>query len=156
MDALIFDFDGVVVDSEPVHLMGFRKALQELGADLTREDYYGKYLGFDDHDCFAAVLREQKLNGDEALIARLTAVKTKIVQEAFAESIDPQAGAVELIRCAAHANIPLGICSGALREEIELAARCVGVLECLGTTVAAEAAAPRTPEPDSYQKPLTQ
>ncbi|MCK4602502.1 MAG: HAD family phosphatase, partial [Phycisphaerae bacterium] len=43
LDALIFDFDGVVVDSEPLHLKCFQKLLAGRGVELTREAYYSKY-----------------------------------------------------------------------------------------------------------------
>ena len=58
MDAVIFDFDGVVVDSEPVHYNCFRKVLASVGVHLTREDYYDKYLGYDDHDCLLVAVRD--------------------------------------------------------------------------------------------------
>ena len=35
MDALIFDFDGVVVDSEPIHMEGFQRVLRAIGVELT-------------------------------------------------------------------------------------------------------------------------
>ena len=95
MDALIFDFDGVVVDSEPVHLMGFQRVLQTVGLTLTEADYYTRYLGYDDHDAILVAGRDRGVAFDEARIAELTAAKTRIVQQAFAESIRPLPGAVE-------------------------------------------------------------
>ena len=61
MDAMLFDFDGVVVDSEPIHLSCFGEVLSRCGIELTDEDYYGKYLGFDDHDCFEAVMMTEEV-----------------------------------------------------------------------------------------------
>ncbi len=58
MDALILDFDGVVVDSEPIHWRGFAAVLKRIGVELSWDDYRERYLGFDDHDCFAAVLAD--------------------------------------------------------------------------------------------------
>ena len=126
MDALILDFDGVVVDSEPIHLTAFRQVLRPIGVELTTEAYYGKYLGYDDHDCFAAALRDNGLEYSETQIAEMTASKTKIVQRTFAESIKPLDGATELIRSLSGAGVPIAVCSGALRDEIELASRHVG------------------------------
>ncbi len=156
MDAMIFDFDGVVVDSEPIHLIAFQETLSKIGAKMTREDYYGKYLGFDDHDCLAAALRDNQMDCSEDQITDLIAFKTKIVQKAFTESIEPLPGAVTLIRQAGYAGIPMGICSGALRDEIELAARSVGVLECFGRIVSAEDVARGKPDPQGYQQALEQ
>ena len=47
--ALIFDFDGVIADDEPLHLAAFQEALAAEGITLSREAYYARYLGFDDH-----------------------------------------------------------------------------------------------------------
>jgi len=150
LDAMIYDFDGVVVDSEPVHLMCFREALSPLGVELTVEDYYSKYLGFDDHDCFAAALQDHGVAFSEELIAELTAQKTVLVKQAFARSIQPLPGAVELIRCAFNAGIPLGMCSGALREEIHIAARTLGILESFAAIVTAEDVRRSKPDPEGY------
>ena len=150
MDALIFDFDGVVVDSEPIHLMGFRRALAAEGVTISEDDYYGKYLGFDDHDCFQAVGRDTGKAFSEARIAEMTVAKSDIVRETFAHSIEALPGAVALILAAAAAGIPLAICSGALRDEIELAARTVGVLESFAVVVAAKDVQNGKPDPEGY------
>jgi len=150
MDALIFDFDGVVVDSEPIHMEGFRRVLRGIGVELTEEDYYGLYLGYDDHDCLEAVGRNTGVELTEQRIAELTAEKTRWVKQAIAETIQPLPGAVELIRSAAAAGVPLAICSGALREEIELACRAVGIDGCIDTIVAAEDVARGKPDPEGY------
>ncbi|MGZ9190420.1 MAG: hypothetical protein ACXW39_10225, partial [Nitrospira sp.] len=55
--AIIFDFNGGVADDETPHLHGFQQALAEQGIELSREDYYGTYLGMDERTCTAALLR---------------------------------------------------------------------------------------------------
>ena len=150
MDALLFDFDGVVVDSEPIHLECFQHVLRQWGVELSEEDYYEKYLGYDDQDCLRVASRDAGVDLDAPTIARLTAEKTVLVQRAFAESIQPLPGAVVLIRAAAEAGVPLAVCSGALREEIVLASRTIGVLECLQTIVAAEDVTRGKPDPEGY------
>lgn len=150
MDALIFDFDGVVVDSEPIHLMGFQRVLAGAGLTLTEKDYYEKYLGYDDHDAILIAGRDQGVAFDEARIAELTAAKSRIVQQAFAESIPALPGAVELIAAAHQACIPVGVCSGALREEVELAATTVGVRGHFLDIVAAKDVRRGKPDPEGY------
>jgi len=153
LDALIFDFDGVIVDSEPVHLAAFQRVLATVGVTLSPEDYYDRYIGFDDHDCFEAVGKEMKADFTERQIAELTASKTVLLKQAFSESISSLPGAADLIRAAAAADIPLGICSGALREEITLAAGAAGVLQFFQTIVSAEDV-PRgrgKPDPAGYR-----
>ena len=149
-DAIIFDFDGVVVDSEPVHLECFGAVLAPQGIELSTEDYYTKYLGFDDHDCFAAVLRDNGRPIDEGRVAAMIEEKTALVQKAFAESIRPLPGAVELMRSARGAGAAVAICSGALREEIEIAGRTVGALELADVLVAARDVSRGKPDPQGY------
>ncbi len=150
MDALIFDFDGVIADSEPIHFDGFAKVLKGIGVELERDDYYEKYLGFDDHDGFAAVMADRSMDCSEERIDELTAQKTKIVQEIIRNSIQALPGAVELIHAAANAGLPIAICSGALREEIELALECIGAGEQFKLIVAARDVAHGKPDPEGY------
>ena len=44
--AIVFDFDGVLADSEPLHLLAYQEVLAGLGVTLSREEYYGAYLGY--------------------------------------------------------------------------------------------------------------
>ncbi len=150
MDALIFDFDGVVVNSEPIHLATFRSVLQTLGVPLSTEDYYAKYIGFNDHDCFQAALLDAGKPFTEPQLAELIARKTAMVKRAFGESIAALPGACGLIRAAADAGMPVGVCSGALREEIELASRTVGVLDCLKVIVSSDDVTHGKPHPEGY------
>ena len=72
MKAVIFDFDGVIVDSEKAHLAMFKKVLAEEGIQLTDEQYYEKYLAMDDRGCFLAVLTDNQevLTNQQGLIER--------------------------------------------------------------------------------------
>jgi beta-phosphoglucomutase len=150
LDALICDFDGVVVDSEPVHLACFREVLASVGIELTTDAYYTDYLGYDDHDCFEAVGRDNDRPFTEDEIADMTTAKTALCQRVFGESVQALPGAVELIAAATAAGIPVGVCSGALRDEIELAARTVGVLEHFQILVAARDVQKGKPDPEGY------
>ena len=154
LDAIIFDFDGVVVDSEPIHLSGFRGALASRGISLATEDYYSKYVGFDDHDCFAQVLIDNGRRPDEREIAAMTAEKTAQVRKALSESIRPLPGALALMRAARGAGAGVAICSGALREEIEIAGRAVGALELVDVLVSAEDVSRGKPDPEGYRLAL--
>lgn len=150
VDALIFDFDGVVVDSEPIHLACYQQVLAEEGIALSREDYYGKYLGYDDRDCFLAVARDTGRRLHRPLEA-LIAAKTVLVQQALRESTRALPGAVELIRAARAAGVPVAVCSGALRREIELASAAAGVLECFSVIVSAEDVPAGKPDPAGFR-----
>ncbi|MFP4106647.1 MAG: HAD family hydrolase [Phycisphaerae bacterium] len=154
MDALIFDFDGVVVDSEPMHLAGFQQVLQSVGIEMSADEYYTKYLGYDDHDCLKIASEDKGRPLGEKQIAELTEKKTRLVQQMIRESIKPLPGSVELIRAAHDAGIPLAICSGALGDEVRLASDCIGVLECFQVITPAEDVTAGKPDPEGYRLTL--
>ena len=85
--ALLFDFDGVVVDSEPLHMRGFQRVLRPVGIDLTRQEYYSNYIGFDDRDCFAHVLADHGKAAEPGLIERLIREKSRIVRQLIEREI---------------------------------------------------------------------
>ncbi len=150
LDALIFDFDGVLVDSEPIHLHCYQQVLESLGVKLSREDYYAKYLGYDDHDCFIHVLDDLRISHNSRQIQELIERKTALVTESFQNSIQPLPGAVEFIRQAEMLVTPMAICSGALRNEIELAAQTIGIRESMMAIIAAEDVERGKPDPEGY------
>ena len=60
LHAIVFDFDGVIADSERLHLRAFQETLAAEGIELTREAYYARYLGFDDHGVFRQVFADRQ------------------------------------------------------------------------------------------------
>ena len=118
LQALIFDFDGVIADTEPLHFAGLRLTLSEIGIELTDTEYYAEYLGYDDRGCFIAALTTHKRPIDPDTISAL--MKRKAV--AYLDSVKHHRvifpGIHEFVREAA-ASYPLAIASGALRNEIE-------------------------------------
>jgi beta-phosphoglucomutase-like phosphatase (HAD superfamily) len=105
--AMIFDFNGVIVDDEPLHLELFRAVLSEEGIPLTDEGYQAKYLGFDDRGCFQAVLRDagrEAESTDERRIAALIERKASLYVEAINERYLLFPGVVELVKRLAVTN----------------------------------------------------
>ena len=56
--AIVFDFDGVIANSEPLHLRAFQEVLGAEGVSLSARDYYARYLGFDDVGVFRRIAEE--------------------------------------------------------------------------------------------------
>jgi beta-phosphoglucomutase len=73
LQAIVFDFDGVIADSEPLHLRAFQKILAEDGIELSTRDYYGSYLGYDDAGLFEALARDRGITLKEGQLASLLA-----------------------------------------------------------------------------------
>src|SRR3954470_25002394 len=81
LQAIIFDFDGVIANSEPLHLRAFQQALGDAGILLTREAYFSRYLGYDDVGVFEAVSQEQDLGWSETRVMELVALKGDKLQQ---------------------------------------------------------------------------
>jgi len=151
LHAIVFDFDGVLADSEPLHFEVFRQVLDQVGITLTPEDYYSKYLGYDDLGAFQAVLRDQGRPHDEASVAGLVAAKA----DRFPRLVDGRdvlfPGAAEAVRRFA-AEVPLAIASGALPHEIELILNGAKLRDAFQVVVGAGDTPRSKPAPDPYAR----
>ena len=56
--ALIFDFNGVLADDDPIHMEAFREVAREEGLEFTDEEYLDTYLPLNDRDCFKTAFRK--------------------------------------------------------------------------------------------------
>jgi HAD superfamily hydrolase (TIGR01509 family) len=153
--AILFDFNGVLVDDEPLHFELFQRVLAEEGIALSTEEYYRKFLGFDDRGCLFAVLRAAGQEAGQPRLMRLIARKARYYQERIRAGGYPFfPGAVELIRSVAAAGCMLGVVSGALQEEVEGALRQAGCFDLFKVIVAAEDVEEGKPDPEGYRKAL--
>ena len=147
--ATLFDYNGVLANDETVHLAAFQDALAPLGITLTEADYWEKYLGFDDVGAFGAILTDAGRPPAVAQIAELVEAKRPLYRARAELSLPLFPGASELIRRRATAG-PVGIVSGALRDEIELGIDALGVRELIVSVVAAEDTRASKPDPHGY------
>ena len=153
--ALLFDFNGVLVDDEPIHLEMFQRVLADEGLALSPEDYYRRYLGLDDRGCFAAVLAGAGEPATVPRLMRLIARKASYYRERIRERGYPFfAGAAQLVNAAAAAGWMLGVVSGALREEVEGALGQAGLRDRFKVLVTAEDVAAGKPDPEGYRQAL--
>lgn len=152
--AIIFDFDGVIANSEPLHFRAFQDVLARHDVALSERDYYARYLGYDDVGVFRAVGLEQGLVWDKDYIARLVALKASQMEELERDVSILFPGAEAAIRRAA-ALVPIAIASGALGHEIRRVLVREGLLECFVAIVAAEDTPASKPAPDPYLRALS-
>ncbi|WP_372807977.1 HAD family hydrolase, partial [Pontiella sp.] len=117
--AVIFDFDGIIVDSEPMHFRAFNEALKPMDIEMTWEEYCATYIGFDDRDAFRAILKAHNQKHSSRDLKHLIEQKAKVFQT-FVQNGEatPLPGAVELIK-SIPVRLPVALCSGALREDID-------------------------------------
>jgi len=118
IQAVLFDFNGVLVNDEPQHCEALQRVLAEEGIALTREDYYAHYLGLDDRSGFVEAYRRAQRTLTTELLKFLVDTKSKVYLELVQSSLQLVPGAREFVREAA-TRFRLGIVSGALRREID-------------------------------------
>jgi beta-phosphoglucomutase len=148
--AIIFDFDGVIVHSEPLHFRAFRETLAPEGIDLPEVEYYAEMIGFDDRGAFAHILQKHGKPIDPKMLLRLMARKSQMVRQLIdRRQYAALPGVEELVR-GLWRNYPLGICSGALREEIEAMLEGIALRDCFAVIVAAEDVSVGKPDPAGY------
>jgi len=149
LQAIVFDFDGVIADSEPLHLRAFQQALAEEGIELTRQEYFARYLGYDDVGMIEALARDRELGMSDRHITALVARKGAKLQEMLHAGSVLFPGAREFIRDAA-AAVPIGIASGALRHEIDEIVEAAGITALFTAIVAAGDTPESKPSPAPY------
>jgi HAD superfamily hydrolase (TIGR01509 family) len=147
--ALIFDFNGVLVDDEHVHFELFREVLDREGVAIDARQYHERYLGLDDRGCFEAALVEAGQGADGARLDELVARKARRYVEVAADGLRYFPGAAACLTRLA-GRWPLAINSGALRPEIELALGRLGCRERVAAIVSAEDTTRCKPDPEGY------
>ncbi|OGL61503.1 MAG: hypothetical protein A3J27_15755 [Candidatus Tectomicrobia bacterium RIFCSPLOWO2_12_FULL_69_37] len=147
--AIIFDFDGTIADTERLHLAAFQRTLlEELGLELTGEQYTERYLAYDDRRLFEALLRDRGRTVPPAEFRRLLESKAAHY-ERLAGNPPLLPGAVEMIRKAS-ARWPLAVASGALGHEVRPVLERAGLLGCFSAVVTAEMVSRGKPDPESF------
>jgi beta-phosphoglucomutase len=149
--ALVFDFDGVLADSEPLHLRAYQETLEPLGHSLPREEYYARYLGYNDYDMFKELAAARRWPVTPEEIEALIAAKGRIYESLLTttDHLYPGAAAA-VVRLAA--QYPLGIASGALRHEIESILRACALDRHFRFIVASGDTPASKPAPDPFQR----
>jgi len=155
--AIIFDFDGVIVDSEPLHYQAFVLVGKSLNFEMTWEQYLNQYIGFDDRDAFRYMLAQAIEGGYTPDIENVNKTidelieKKRLAFEAIAETGTAAIlGAVELIEEAADAGLPIAIASGAVHADIEQMLRLLDIRDQFDIIVAADDVEHSKPDPTTY------
>jgi HAD superfamily hydrolase (TIGR01509 family) len=186
--AVIFDFDGVITDSEILHFRAFNAVLAQYGFQLTKPEYYKEYLGMSDADCFRALIAEGRLPRvagvpparvegvppshrgqdaldtrgqacperserdarDTALIKSLGQQKTRVFEKLAKTEGKIIEGVREFLDMLSTAKVPIAICSGALRAEIELILEEGALRHYFDVIVSAEEVTRGKPDPEGF------
>ena len=154
LQGIVFDFDGVIANSEPLHLQAFQQALSEEGIELTRDEYFSHYLGFDDVGLIAQLARDRGIEMNARRATALVAAKGVKLQQLMAADGILFPGAAAFIRAAA-AEVPIAIASGALRHEIDEILEAAGLSSLFHAIVASGDTPESKPSPAPYRLAFT-
>jgi beta-phosphoglucomutase len=155
LHAIIFDFDGVIANSEPLHLRAFQEVLAGEGVRLSADEYYTQYLGFDDVGVFEQLASARGYGWNERHVAALVAAKGVKLQELLHAGAVLFPGAADFIRRSA-AAVPIAIASGAMPHEIREILGAGGLAKLFTAIVGAGDTAESKPSPQPYLHAFSQ
>jgi beta-phosphoglucomutase len=147
--ALIFDFNGVLADDDPIHMEAFRQVAEEEGLSFTNEDYLNKYLPLNDRDCFKLLFEEHSVPLPASKVDELIERKGRYYFRAIEQRTVLFAAAASAVKMAA-ARYPLAIASGARKAEICHILEQGQLHECFGAIVSAEDVEFGKPNPEPF------
>ena len=148
--AVIFDFDGVITDSEVLHLRAFNRSLVPYGVEISTKDYYANYLGYSDFDCYKALIDNGLLKIDERQIGDILKQKSTIFEELTRTEGRTIEGVHEFLKMLEENKIPMAICSGSLMVEIELVLDEARLRHFFSVIVSAEQVKKGKPSPEGF------
>lgn len=152
--AVVFDFNGLIVDDEQLHFLLFAEQLATQGIVLTEKLYADRYLGYDDRGCFSVALADHEKPCDDSLLQTLIDRKAVRYLETARDSLRFFPGLVSCVDRLTAAGLALAVCSGALRAEVRLGLEISGIADRFLGIVAAEDTAACKPDPEGYLKAL--
>jgi beta-phosphoglucomutase-like phosphatase (HAD superfamily) len=147
--AIVFDFDGVIANSEPLHFRAYRDVLKGENVRLAEGDYYARYLGYDDVGAFTAIASDHGVAWDAGKVSELVERKATRMEELEREGSVLFPGARHAIERSAGV-MPIAIASGALGAEIRRVLEHARLTSHFTAIVAAEDTASSKPAPDPY------
>jgi beta-phosphoglucomutase len=150
LQMVVFDFDGVIADSEPAHFEMFRKILGREGIDLDWQEYCEKYIGYTDLECFEHILADRRQSASPDKIRQLAQGKSVEFRRYIEQNSVLFPGVKPLIEQLSRNQVRQSICSGALRSEIQFILRQTGIDSFFPILVAAEDVRHGKPHPEGY------
>lgn len=149
MEAVIFDMDGVLIDSEPLHRLTDTTMLERLGIQVP-EGYLDAYVGVTNPDMWKAVLAEFKINRNaQDVVNACLSLKLKLLKKGDYKPID---GIPELLKELYKQDIPAIIASSSSSIFIKEVVKKLGIGRYIQTWVSGENLDKSKPEPDVFLK----
>jgi len=148
--AFLFDFDGVVVESEPVHLETFRSIVAPLGIDISEERWYREFVGVGSPFIMKTLLNEKGIS-DEEVIKKYVDERRKLFEKRILEGkLQTKRGFEKFIREAKKQGIKTAIVSGGHKDNIVLALSLLKLQKYFDVIIGREDYEKRKPDPECY------
>lgn len=151
--ALVFDFDGIITDTEPVHMEAWQGVLEPLGVFIEEEEFKTQYVGLNDRDFLDVVSKNHKHYFEDAERMDLIERKSAATIELLQKEIPLLPGVREFIEGASDGHL-MAICSGANRGEIEFILKHLKWTEVFAPIVASDSVTRGKPDPEGYIRAL--
>ena len=146
--ALFFDFNGIIIDDEPLQLKAYQKVLGEQGIDLTTEQYYAS-MGMDDKAFLVAAYRRAGRDLNEAVMNQAIAAKSEIHRGLIEQELPLFPGVVTFLKATAR-YYQLGLVSMARRVEIDFVLERARLASLFNVIVSAEEVKHHKPDPECF------
>jgi beta-phosphoglucomutase len=148
--AVIFDFDGVITDSEILHFRAFNQVLRQYGIELTKQEYYKTYLGFNDADCYGLLINQGLLKAEMEQISNLIEEKKQIYKELAKTEGKMIEGVRDFLTLLEENSVTMAICSGSLLTEVEMVLEDTGLRDLFEVIVSGEQVRKGKPDPEGF------
>jgi beta-phosphoglucomutase len=149
ISALVFDFNGTLSDDEPLLCELFMHLFAEHGRPMSAQEYFDQLAGLSDPEIVRTWLGEDHPDVDAVIAERV-----RRYREAASDGSTVHEHVREAVRYAAE-RVPVAICSGAARDEIEPVVEAAGIAECFRAIVTSDDVARGKPDPEGYVQALT-
>ncbi len=150
LEAVIFDFDGVLVDSEQLHHKAFNQVLARFSQQISAREYYDRFLGLSDEELLRIVNKERKLSLSGQQFGHLLSEKVNLFKEMASTEAAIIEGVPKFLNMLSGNQIPMTICSGALLPEIEMILEGAGLRGFFEVIVSAEQVQRGKPDPEGF------
>ena len=150
LKAVIFDFDGVIFDSEPLHFQAFNNALEKDGIEIPISKYYQNYLGYTDFECIEIISRDYSMGLDEKGVKDLSKRKCDAFEELVRQNRNIIKGVTELLELLKKESVRMAICSGAIAYDVKIMLEGSGLANHFEFVVSADDVKKGKPDAEGY------
>ena len=152
LKAILFDFNGVIINDEPIHQELIDQVLLKENLRPIGAEYRELCLGKSDRSCLRDILASRGRVVNDDYLDSLIKGKSEVYQERLAqlETLPIYPDLKNCLQQIKQQGLLIGLVSGALRSEIELVLQRAGISQCFHVIVAGDDLQASQPEPDGY------